>query len=81
MLATSLKSPSFLQPKRRILAKSKKQLRVEYGLSKNMVARWIDMHLEKFEAIGYQRNQRILTPAQVSLFERIFGEPDGEDEL
>jgi hypothetical protein len=38
------------------------------------------MNLKKFEAIGYQQNQRILTPAQVSLFVRILGEPDGEDE-
>ena len=64
-----------------IKAKSKKQLKEAYGVSKNMIPRWINMHLEAFQKIGYQKNQRILTPAQVALFEKIFGRADEDDNL
>lgn len=53
----------------------KKELRELYGFSKNTLNLYIEKHLEKFSAIGYNKWDKSLSSDQVRLFFQIFGHP------
>jgi hypothetical protein len=54
---------------------TKKELCELYGISKNTLAAWINRSLHKFEAIGYNKYQKLFTKAQVRLCFELWGEP------
>lgn len=54
---------------------SKKELCKLYGISKNTLAAWISRSVEKFEATGYCKFQKLFTKAQIRLCFELWGEP------
>ncbi|MES2386480.1 MAG: hypothetical protein V4543_00655 [Bacteroidota bacterium] len=53
----------------------KSELALMYGLSLPTIRGYINKHLAKFEAIGYDRDMRKLTPKMVELFFELVGRP------
>lgn len=54
---------------------TKKQLCLLYGISKNTLSAWINRSLHRFKALGYDKNQKLFTKAQVRLCFEVWGEP------
>lgn len=54
---------------------SKRELCELYGISKNTLAAWIGRSLSRFEGLGYNKYQKLLSKAQVRLCFELWGEP------
>jgi hypothetical protein len=59
----------------KIKAYTKSELAEMYGVHVNTLSKWIDRHLDKFEAIGYTKRLKMLDPAMIKLFISIFSTP------
>lgn len=59
----------------KIKAYTKSELAEMYGVHVNTLSKWIDRHLEKFEAIGYSKRLKMLDPCMVRLFVEVFSVP------
>jgi len=70
-----LKQIEFAEAEFEVRSYYKGELASMYGVHVNTLSKWIDRHYRKFEEIGYHKNLRVLDPAMVKLFVKIFDTP------
>lgn len=56
--------------------KSKSEIASEYGISINTFKKWIKPFIADLEAVNYNREAKILTPAQVDVIYEKLGKPN-----